>query len=234
MRWLLIIPFLIAPVWCAESNSLLVLAPHVEIHGIDVSHHQKQIEWDTVTAHENIGFAFVKATEGSNFSDSMFCYNWGALQRLGIKRGAYHFFKGYGCGYEQACHFLSSVDMVNGDLPPVLDVETLDGTTPEDLAIELHVWLKTVETQLGVKPIIYSNQNFFERFLADKGFEEYPLWIARYSAEKPSLEEGHFWSFWQYSNEGCVEGISKLVDLNVFPGTTEMLEELSYRQYMRP
>jgi lysozyme len=84
-----------------------------------------------------------------------------------------------------------------------------------------------VEKQLGVKPIIYTNQHFFERHLAGH-FDDYPLWIARYSTDKPSLNSGKQWDIWQFSNEGCVDGISKKVDLNVFPGTSEMLERLCW------
>jgi lysozyme len=234
MRWLLIIPFIIAPVWCAESIGLLVLAPSAQLTGVDVSHHQKRIEWDSVVTKENIHFAFVKATEGRDFRDSMFCTNWDALGRLGVKRGAYHFFRGYGCGYDQAAHFLSSVDMVTGDLPPVLDVETLDGSSPEALATELHIWLNTIELHLAVRPIIYSNQNFFDRYLADKGFDKYPLWIARYSEDAPALTDNYYWTFWQFTNKGCVEGISEKVDLNIFSGTPEMLDEMSYRKVALP
>jgi lysozyme len=234
MQRVILFIFLIAPIWCAEGTGLLVLAHHAQIKGVDVSHHQKQIEWDSLKAKENIRFAFVKATEGSDFRDSMFCRNWDALGRLGIKRGAYHFFRGYGCGYEQAAHFLREVDLRDGDLPPVLDVETLDGTHPDALVPELHMWLKTIEMNLAVKPIIYSNQNFFDRYLAGKGFDQYPLWIARYSENAPNLTGENYWTFWQYSNKGCVEGISEKVDLNLYSGTPEMLEDLSYRKIVVP
>jgi len=46
-----------------------------EVHGIDVSHYQKVIDWNTV-AQQNIEFAFVKASEGQTYRDSLFCGNW--------------------------------------------------------------------------------------------------------------------------------------------------------------
>jgi lysozyme len=109
----------------------------------------------------------------------------------------------------------------------VLDIEVLDGIAPEVMVQEAKIWLEQVEKQLGVKPIIYTNQHFFERHLAGH-FDDYPLWIARYSTDKPSLNSGKQWDIWQFSNEGCVDGISKKVDLNVFPGTSEMLERLCW------
>jgi GH25 family lysozyme M1 (1,4-beta-N-acetylmuramidase) len=42
------------------------------------------------------------------------------------------------------------------------------------------------------------------------------------------LATGKNWDFWQFSNQGCVEGISKKVDLNVFPGTPDMLDKLCW------
>ena len=229
MRLLLILPFIIAPVWCIKSTGLMVLAPEVLMQGVDVSHHQKQIEWDTVLAHEKVQFAFVKATEGADFSDSLFCYNWESLRRVGVRRGAYHFFRPNSCGYEQAVHFLRTVEMAEGDLPPVLDAEVLDGVSPDMLAEEMHIWLNIIRNTLGITPIIYSNQHFYDRFLAGRGFDQYPLWIARYSTDRPVLSDGRQWDFWQCANDGCVDGISKKVDLNIFPGTPEMLDERCWK-----
>lgn len=209
------------------NSEYVAVAQTSKLHGIDVSHHQKKIEWDTVAAGWPVDFAFVKATEGHDFVDSLFCQNWSELKRIGIRRGAYHFFRAYGCGDEQATHFLSLVEMEAGDLAPVLDIEVLDGIAPEIMVQEAKIWLELVEKQLGVKPIIYSNQHFFERHLAGH-FDEYPLWIARYSEEKPSLTSGKQWDIWQFSNEGCIDGICKKVDLNVFPGTSQTLERLCW------
>lgn len=194
---------------------------------MDVSHYQKEIEWDTVVARQTLDFAFVKATEGHEYQDSMFCHNWDALRRLGIRRGAYHFFRAYGCGVEQAINFLQTVDMQPGDLAPVLDIERTDGVSPETMIEEANIWLQLVESHLGIKPIIYTNQYFYETYLAGH-FEEYPLWIARYSDERPLLATGKKWAIWQYSNEGCIDGICKKVDLNIFPGTSDMLDQLCW------
>ena len=209
----------------ADQSTLPVVA--VSLHGVDVSHHQKVIDWDSVAVKEPVDFAFVKATEGHDFIDSLFCRNWEDLKRLGIRRGAYHFFRAYGCGDEQAKLFLSQVEMHPGDLAPVLDIECLDGIKPEIMVQEAQIWLDIVEKQLGVKPIIYSNQHFYEAHL-EGHFGGFPLWIARYSDEKPSLSSGKNWDFWQFSNEGCIDGICKKVDLNVFPGTAAMLDRLCW------
>ena len=66
--------------------------PNFEVHGIDVSHYQNRIFWDSVRA-ADIQFAFVKATEGATFQDSFFCKNWDEMAENGLKRGAYHYFR---------------------------------------------------------------------------------------------------------------------------------------------
>jgi lysozyme len=192
-----------------------------------VSHYQKEIEWEMVRANNPVDFAFVKATEGHDFVDSLFCRNWDLLRAHGIRRGAYHFFRAYGCGEDQAAHFLSQVEMLPGDLLPVLDIERTDGIPTEIMIEEAKIWLDCVEKKLQVKPIIYTNQHFYDRYLAGQ-FSQYPLWIARYSNDHPFLSDGKAWDIWQYSNEGCLEGISQKVDLNVFLGTTDMLNRLCW------
>lgn len=218
--------FVSAPQWGRKTEFAPSPVPSV-LRGLDVSHHQKEIEWEWLAATEPVDFVFVKATEGGDFVDSLFCQNWEDLKRLGIRRGAYHFFRAYGCGDDQASHFLAQVDMMPGDIAPVLDIETLDGIPPELMVEEARIWLEIVEKQLGTRPIIYSNLHFYERYLAGH-FEGYPLWIARYADDKPLLSSGKSWDFWQFSNEGCVEGISRKVDLNIFPGTEDMLRKLCW------
>ena len=225
IRYIYIVLCIALPLQGADSTGYDLCKS--QLQGVDVSHHQKEIQWDTIAVQKSLDFAFVKATEGADFNDSLFCHNWEALRRLGIRRGAYHFFRSYGCGDEQARHFLSSVEMHPGDLAPVLDIETTDGMPPEIMIQEARIWLSMVEQALRVKPIIYTNQHFYEKYLTGL-FDQYPLWIARYSDDRPELPKGRMWDFWQYSNEGCVDGISKQVDLNVFAGTPEMLDCLRW------
>lgn len=225
-RYFTIFVLLLAP-FAQLRKSTLPAPPMIELRGVDVSHYQKQISWDTVAAYRAIDFAFVKATEGHDFVDSMFCRNWESLRRIGIARGAYHFFRAYGCGEEQAALFLSQVEMHPGDLAPVLDIERTDGIPPEIMREEATIWLQKVEATLKIKPIIYSNLHFYEKYLAGH-FDHYPLWIARYSEDTPYLDNGKAWDIWQYSNVGCIDGISEKVDMNVFPGSLESLGRLRW------
>lgn len=221
MRILYVLSLLIAPIWATETPGARQV-PAMKLQGIDVSHYQRYIAWETVITNQPLDFAFVKATEGHEYRDSLFCRNWSELRRLGVRRGAYHFFRAFGCGYDQALNFLHCVDMEAGDLAPVLDIETTDDMPTEVLLQEARIWLEIVEQRLGVKPIIYSNQKFYERYLAGE-FDDYPLWVARYSDDHPTLSS-RLWDFWQYTNKGTLPGIEHDVDLNVFTGTPGMLD----------
>ena len=62
------------------------------IQGIDISHHQGDIDWARLKDQPNIRFAIMKATEGGDHRDRKFAENWQAAKQAGIVRGAYHFF----------------------------------------------------------------------------------------------------------------------------------------------
>jgi lysozyme len=195
-----------------------------EVHGIDVSHYQSRVSWSTISP-SAVQFAFVKATEGIDYKDSLFDYNWAELGRTGIRKGAYHFFRPNLPPGEQARHFARTVKLSAGDMPPVLDVEVMGGLSKEELVHRLQIWLDIIESTYAVKPIIYSNLHFYNRHLAGY-FSEYPLWIARYHRREPSLACGTDWVFWQYGHRGRLEGIAGPVDFNVFHGSLEQLEAL--------
>jgi lysozyme len=198
----------------------IVIPGGYEIHGIDVSKYQSAIAWEEVKAMNvkniRLGFAFIKATEGIGNTDPRFKRNWKKSKEAGIYRGAYHFFIASKDGRMQAENFIDKVELEKGDLPPVLDIEQLNGTTTAQLKAEVKKWLSIVENHYGVKPIIYTNVDFYSRYLGSE-FDEYPLWVAHYyQPEQPRINRG--WIFWQHSDEGRVNGINSPVDFNVFSG----------------
>ncbi len=205
-----------------SCNSITERIPHFAVHGIDVSHYQAHINWDII-ADQKIDFAFVKATEGAEHIDSLFTNNWTEIKRVGMKRGAYHFFRPTISAKKQAQNFINNVDLEAGDLPPVLDVEVDDGISEKQLREGVALWLKLVEEHYKVRPIVYTNLKFFDRYI-NNHFDNYPFWIARYNTLKPYLGKGKYWQFWQYGNRGQLDGINGFVDFNVFRGTMMELE----------
>ncbi len=193
-----------------------------EVHGIDVSHYQSKIDWDTV-ARQGISFAYAKATEGETIADSLFQKNWSEMKRVGIKRGAYHFFRPNTSVFKQAKNFMDNVSLENGDLPPVLDVEVDDGASEELVIFRIKTWLEMIEHHYKIKPIIYTNLKYYNEYIAGN-LDDYPIWIARYNYNEPQLNLDKQWDFWQYGNRGRLPGISGFVDFNVFYGDFERLE----------
>ena len=198
------------------------------IHGIDVSKYQSIIAWEEVQSMKvkkiNLGFAFIKATEGIGNTDPQFRRNWKKAKETGMFRGAYHFFIASKDGRMQAENFIDKVELETGDLPPVLDVEQLNGASSSQLKTEVKKWLAIVENHYGVKPVIYTNVDFYNRHLGSD-FDEYPLWVAHYYQKvQPRISRG--WIFWQHSDEGRVNGIVSKVDFNVFNGDSLEFEKI--------
>jgi lysozyme len=204
------------------------LPSNYAIHGIDISHHQNSIDWKEVKAMKDqnvqLGFSFIKATEGISSIDYMFRKNWYMIKEAGLKRGAYHFFISSKSGKAQAANFIETVQLKAGDMPPVLDIEQANGATAEQIIYGAKEWLQTIEEYYKVKPIIYTYVDFYEKYLS-KGFEDYPLWIAHYlQQDKPRIQRK--WLFWQHNEKGRVNGIDAFVDFDVFSGDNNDLEQL--------
>jgi lysozyme len=198
------------------------------IHGIDVSHYQNSINWQLVKQMKvdkiKVGFAFIKATEGTSVVDDMYSRNWKKSKEAGVIRGAYHFFIPNRSGEAQAKNFIETVTLKPGDLPPVLDVETLNGTNTESLRTNVKQWLKIVEKHYRIRPIIYSGVDFYERHLGPQ-FDEYPLWAAHYQQQtEPRISRK--WHIWQHNERGRVSGINTPVDFNAFNGDSTEFKQL--------
>lgn len=198
------------------------------IHGIDVSKYQSLIAWEEVKEMNvsgiRLGFAFIKATEGIGNMDQHFPRNWRRAKSNDIIRGAYHFFIATKDGKMQAENFIKRVDLEKGDLPPVLDVEQRYGVSKTQLQKEVKKWLATAEEYYKVKPVIYTNVDFYNQNLGSD-FDEYPLWIAHYYQDQnPRISRQ--WSFWQHSDMGNVNGIVSKVDFNVFNGDSLQFKNL--------
>ena len=199
------------------------------LHGIDVSYAQGRINWPKVKAMQedsiHINFAFIKATEGLLKVDPYFKRNWREAPKAGIVCGAYHFLRANRSGFWQARFFLQNADIEAGDLPPVADVETLDGVSPDVMRQNVKAFLTQVEAKTKTRPIIYTTLSFYATYLAGY-FNDYPLWLAHYN--QADLHVGQLsWLFWQHSDKANVNGINHVVDFNAFKG-----DSLSFRQIL--
>lgn len=219
------------------KNFNIPIPPSFSVHGLDISHYQCQIDWDAVRK-MNVGgvkvdFVFMRATRGVNMLDYQFKTNWKEAKKVGILRGAYHFYFFDKNPAQQAEFFLKHVNIEKGDLPPVLDVEfdekTDDKLLPkEDILRGIKTWLDIVEAKTGVKPIIYANLDYYGRYISYR-FPDHKIWIANYNNTKGNLTlpDSRKWSFWQLSTKARCNGISEPADFNVFSGNMEELRQLT-------
>ena len=213
------------------------------VPGIDVSYWDAGIDWPKVRA-TGQRFVFVKATEADSYADPTFDDNWRGAKSVGLLRGAYHFFRCNVDPKRQATKFIDYVKSMNdnGELPPVLDLETADGQAKDKIISRAKAWLDLVEAAFGRKPIIYSGQFFLQDNFSEIGggppawTKDYALWLAQYpnnyvEGSQPLLPRGWFkWTFWQVSEKGLVNGINAKADLNVFNGTLEELYKFAGAQ----
>jgi len=201
------------------------------IHGIDLSHYQDEVDWENLKAVNQIGdtiqfrFAFIKATEGLITEDRLFDEYWEDAKQHNVVRGAYHYFLPNRSASVQAANFISSVKLEKGDLPPVVDVEERKGLSKQQLVKTLKIFLTKLEEHYGVKPIIYSNLNFIEDYLADD-FKKYPFWIAHYYHQEMTAIDSVQLIFWQHSDKADLMGVKGKADANVFTGSEAEFKSL--------
>lgn len=215
-----------------EYKHFGIRIPHgYRVHGIDVSRYQKRVDWQRVKKMQvgsiRVTFAFIKATEGSWLKDPEFENNWENAREAGILRGAYHFFLPDISPKDQAARFVKTVRLRSGDLPPVVDVEETRGMTKAQIQKHTKEFLNLLEKAYKVRPILYTNRDFYKRYFADHAdFKGYRFWIAHYYVTDFDMPGEEDWHFWQHSDRGNVNGINERVDFNVFNGDSAALRKL--------
>jgi lysozyme len=184
-----------------------------ERYGIDVSAHQGEIDWAAV-AGDDIEFAYLKATEGGDFTDRRFGVNWSGAERAGLQRGAYHFFSLCSSGEAQARHFLSVAAPDRDVLPPAVDLELAGNCRsrpqPEALWRELGVFVTAVEAGWDRQVLLYVGNDFEAKYRLQDHIDR-SLWRQSF-LRRPS---GDDWALWQVSGFSRVAGVSGRVDLDV-------------------
>ena len=213
------------------TKQLTDFSPTDVVRGIDVSHHQQDIDWGRV-ANAGIKFCYIKATEGEGFKDIRFREYLEGAKASGLLTGAYHFFRPDKDAQIQAESFLHVVSSLSaGDLPPMLDVEV---GTPKDantILDDIQTWLEAVENVLGRQPLLYTYPSYWNQTLRGASrFSRYMLWVAHYtSSTAPTLPRGfEDYALWQFSEQGQIDGIKGNVDLDRFNGSLEELTALAW------
>lgn len=183
--------------------------------GIDVSHHQGAIDWQSVRA-AGVDFAYIKASEGADFRDPRFSDNWVSARAAGVGRGAYHFFTLCAPGADQAGNFIALVPREADALPAAVDLEFGGNCAKRPdrklLLAEIETFIRMVEAHSERPVMLYVTREFDEHYRVSEAIDR-PLWL-RSLFREPTYGD-HPWVMWQASNRRSIDGVSKPVDWNV-------------------
>lgn len=207
---------------CLEAESWL---------GIDVSAHQKVIDWQQV-ADAGIQFAIIRiayrgwGSEGILRQDNYAMANLEGAAAVGIKVGVYIYSQAITVeeAIEEAQLVLTLLDGRALDMPVVFDWEqpSEDEARTKNMDSEVLnacalAFCKTIE-DAGYTPMIYFNQRQakYQYDLTTIQKAGYGFWLAMYS---DALTYTHHVKMWQYTSSGSVPGINGRVDMDLyFPG----------------
>ncbi len=197
------------------------------VHGIDLSHYQGQVFWETVGENTKMAYVYLKATEGGDRIDSYFERNIDLAHRYGLKVGSYHFYRPKTPQEVQLRNFMTQCLPGEQDLIPMVDVETTANLPVEEFCDSLQKFLHLMEGAYRQKPLVYTYRNFYNKHLVGK-LDDYQLMIAMYTDEEPELADGRDYTLWQYTAKGRIVGINGFVDKSRFMGR-HGLREIRYR-----
>ncbi|HVL32477.1 MAG TPA: GH25 family lysozyme, partial [Actinomycetota bacterium] len=208
------------------------------VRGIDVSHHQGNIDWTAVSQDpQQIRFVIARASACRSTADTKYDANQSGASAAGLTTGAYHFAcpdDDEGDARAEADFFVQRAALRSGDIVPALDLEGQSLTQSGDglgcgtqaLRDWVWTWLNRVRERTGLRAMIYTPPSFWRNCMgndssyADAGHDL--LWIAHWCSPEgtncPSVPadnwDGNGWTFWQYTSSGTVNGIAGNVDMN--------------------
>ena len=197
------------------------------VHGIDLSHYQGEVFWETVGENTKMAYVYLKATEGGDRIDERYENNIILAHKNGLKVGSYHFYRPKTEQVKQLENFMTQCRPGEQDLIPMIDIETKGGLSTEAFCDSLMKFLDLVEKAYKQKPLLYTYTNFYNKWLVGK-IPQYPLMIAQYKDEEPVLADDKEYIIWQYTCKGRIVGVKGYVDKSRFMGK-HGLKEIRYR-----
>lgn len=202
---------------CLSGESLL---------GIDVSHHQGDIDWQKV-ADSPVKFAMIRlgnrtAGDGALMEDRYGKINLSQARQAGLSVGVYFYSQAVSVAEarEEAQYLLRLLDGAKLDMPVVFDWEIFSATgrtanVDGDTVTACAVAFCEMVQNAGYQPMVYYNKDIADRLLDLELMQKQGcrFWYARYNDSKPA---NHWVDMWQYTDSGRVPGIEVNVDLNLY------------------
>lgn len=193
----------------------------IDIAGVD----DNKVDWNAVRSGGKT-FAIVRALYGTT-PDTRFAEYWPAIRAAGLIRGPYYFLRHSIPAEAQADAAIADLELEVGDLPPVLDIEAVEGLPPEPIVDAARTWLNIVESWLhsnysdALVPMIYTSKRVWGLLGNPTGFEQYPLWVVDYQnydtpRVPPPWNDGQYFLQQYKGDVKGVAGISNQADLDKF------------------
>lgn len=189
-------------------------------YGIDVSRYQGDINWREVAKDARVTYVYLKATESTGLVDKTYAKNLKGARKAGLPVGVYHFFSPNTPSHQQLANFTKTVDPRTQDLIPIVDVEIAPKRKSQVLPFlrRLRAFVDGVEKHFGCKPMIYTSQDFYNKYLAGK-FLDCPFMFARYADDVPQVNDKVRFMVWQFTASGRIRGIKGDVDRSCLMNT---------------
>lgn len=194
------------------------------IRGIDVSTHQKKINFKKV---KEAGFEFVMirlgyrgSIQGVLFEDEWAQKNYKAAKAAGLKVGGYFFSQSISPeeAKEEAEYCMQIIQDWDVQMPIVYDWEFIqegyrtDVVTARKLTDCTIAFCDTIE-EAGYDSMVYFNPNQSRKKMHLEELTDYGFWLAMYSDE---MTYEYKVDMWQYTNKGKVPGVKGNVDINLY------------------
>ncbi len=191
---------------------------HVKI-GIDVSKWQGDIDFKKLKQ-AGVEFVMIRVggtlgIEGEYFLDEKFVQNIKAANENNIKAGVY--FYSYANSNkkakEDAKWVIKQIKKYKIDLPVAFDWEEWSSFNEYHLSFfgltsMADTFLKTIE-KAGYDGLLYSSKSYLENVWLE---ENYPIWLAHYTEN--TNYKGNY-KIWQLCDNGKVDGIDTMVDIDI-------------------
>ncbi len=201
---------------------------HASSLGIDVSYHNKGINWDAVCA-QGIDFAIIRLgyrgwETGLLHDDTCFEQNLRGAKAAGIKVGVYIYSTAINAkeAEAEAALVLTRLNGFPLDMPVYLDTEQ-SGEYPGGRADRLNkvrryeiisAFCRTIRDG-GYDVGVYSGQNYLKNHVAFHTLDANPVWLASYTRDNKLPEFPYEYDMWQFTDRGVVAGIRGVADMNV-------------------
>ncbi len=201
--------------------------PGIRLAGVDVSSHNHPIQW-SAAASAGVRFVIARATEGATGVDRAYVTVREQAAAAGLAFTAFHFARpdrSIGDAEREAEAFVLASKLSSGNLVPVLDLESAGSLGVRALQVWTRTWLEVVGSKLLVKPLIYTNADFWVTHMGNTtSFANagYRLFVASWGTAAPVVPAlnwgGRGWTMWQTEGCGRVPGVPGCLGTDLFNG----------------